>query len=1078
MITANECRDLLKTQFQLDFSQKENISQLMTKARWSDKAECFTNHFGSISNLNTYLTNIQNNTDTINNERKTVVSDVDAIKTSNTTKNTPETTHSAAQNIADTTAWILGELSTGIQTIWMYILYIILSFIILKIISNLTKKILRRGYAFLNNSRMIYMKILIPRWDSKLDREQAKEIAKDMKEKIGRMSQVYTNMHKLWRLSIIDKIKKKLFHKPKVILMYHYENGQLYYIVWVFPEYKKIIEGSIGAQYPNSSIEIINKPKIFQKKYNKIMPLQSQMDPIYTINMYKRMSDDPMNNTIDALGNISRYDTATIIIPIKPLTESQFNNKAKKQTDRLYKNLPIHTWWFFSKLWNFFVKVMKLIFTWKSPEEKDAKDVTMVRMVKAKEETLNDMAEEAGLPAFESWLMLISSSDNKERLTPNIEWLISAYNVYNNEYGNELIPLTNKAGLLWFIAKPLWRIAASYNLTNLFFNSNVFTTNELSSLFHFPDKTYNRSNTIEWMQYKVLPAPSNLPILPKEDETGFIMSGIVAEKYKKWKLSEILKDYKSHRAVWKKTVKEDKLEPIEKFTQSQLTDKEIITKDWKQFVKTQVKKDIYGYKIFKSGVLLGTNIYRNRYSPVYMKRNDRTRHHYCIGKSGTWKSVYMQSLARQDIWNGDGCCVIDPHGDLVEDILKFIPKERAKDVIYFDAGNEDRPMGLNLFEIDNIDEADRTVNDATEIFIKMFWPEIFGPRIQEYFKYGSLTLLEDFEDRPTILDVTRLYTDDAFREYKVSKVKNPVVKNFRDKTYNAMGDREKAEIIPYFSSKFVSFNTNRLIRNVIWQTKSAFNIADIMNNKKILLISLSKGKIWDMNAQLLGMILVSKIYNAAMGRAKMPEKDRQDFYLYVDEFQNFVSATFADILSEARKYRLCLIMAHQYIAQLESWKQEWGKWDVKAAVFGNVGTLQSFKVGAPDAEFLEKEYQPTLWSSDIAGIANYKAYIKLNIDNATTRPFSMNSIYTMDYKNDKIANILKEYSAKKYGRKRKFVDAEITARLWLDLEEVDKQQSEWKEIDVQDKAVQKIQPTIPTATQSPAIKPEPTDTTA
>jgi type IV secretory pathway TraG/TraD family ATPase VirD4 len=177
--------------------------------------------------------------------------------------------------------------------------------------------------------------------------------------------------------------------------------------------------------------------------------------------------------------------------------------------------------------------------------------------------------------------------------------------------------------------------------------------------------------------------------------------------------------------------------------------------------------------------------------------------------------------------------------------------------------------------------------------------------------------MEDFEDKPTLLDVPRLFTDDAYREYKVKKVQNPVVKNFREKTYNAMGDREKQEIIPYFTSKFVSFNTNRLIRNIIGQTHSAFDFADVMNNGKILLISLSKGKIGELNAQLLGMIIVSKIYNAAMARARIPEEQRKDFYLYVDEFQNFISGTFADILSEARKYRLSLIMAHQYIAQLE-----------------------------------------------------------------------------------------------------------------------------------------------------------------
>ncbi len=248
-------------------------------------------------------------------------------------------------------------------------------------------------------------------------------------------------------------------------------------------------------------------------------------------------------------------------------------------------------------------------------------------------------------------------------------------------------------------------------------------------------------------------------------------------------------------------------------------------------------------------------------------------------------------------------------------------------------------MGLNLYEINHIAQADRAVNDAVEIFLKMFGPEIFGPRIQEYFKYGSLTLLEDMEDGATLIDVPRLFTDEVFRAYKTKKAKNPVVRNFWDRTYNAMGDREKQEIIPYFTSKFVSFITNSLIRNIIGQTKSAFDFRDVMDNKKILLINLSKGKIGELNAQLLGMIIVSKIYNAAMSRADVAEKDREFFYLYVDEFQNFITDTFADILSEARKYKLCLIMAHQFIAQLDgSSGNNIGdkKSMVKDAVFGNV----------------------------------------------------------------------------------------------------------------------------------------------
>jgi len=1051
MATFEYCKTTLQEQFIKDFTQKDAPSKLMTDARWSYKSECIS-LFWWMSKINNFLTNVQNNYE----QQSDIYSNIQVSQQTwpaqtpvETAENTWENTHGAAS-----TEPIQGNNEISWFTQWLhtarhrFVVVVILLFLFL-ILKNIIKKLFKWWYAFFNHNRMIYLKVLVPRWDSKVDREQAKEVAKDMKEKIWRMSQVYANLSKLWKLNLMDKILYRFFRKPTVSLIYHYENWVLNFIIWCYPEYKTIIEWWIWAQYPESSIEIIKKPNIFKKKYSKVMPLQDEKDSVYTLKLYKKMSDDPINNIIDAIWNISRYDTATIMLNIKPLRD-EWNEEAKVKIDRLYKNLDLTPEWFFWKLWKLLKNFFNLMISWENPKWPKAEDVTMVRMVKAQEDTLNDMWEEAGAPAFESWLLLITSSDEKEKLSYNMENLIWSFSVYTDEYWNELEQLENKESILWFIAKPLWNLAAQYGLTNLFYKSNTFTTWELTWLFHLPDYTYNRANSIEWMQYKVVPAPSNLPTFIWWQETWYIISWSLAEAYKWWNLSDVLSEYKNHRAVWKKTVKDNKLVPIEEYKQKDLEWKEIIEKDGQKFVKEEIEKEVYWYKVFKDGILLGTNIYRNKYSPVYMKREDRTRHHYCIWKSWTWKSVFLQTLARQDMWNGDWLCVIDPHWDLVEDLLHYVPKERAKDVIFFDAWNEDRPMWLNLYEINNIDEADRTVNDATEIFLKMFGPEIFGPRIQEYFKYGSLTVLEDFEDRPTILDITRLFTDESFRERKVALVKNPTVRNFWEKTYNAMWDREKAEIIPYFSSKFVSFNTNRLIRNIIWQTKSAFNIEEVMNNQKILLISLSKWKIWDINAQLLWMILVSKIYNAAMWRAKMPEKERKDFYLYVDEFQNFVSWTFADILSEARKYRLALIMAHQYIAQLEAWqglnKSEWWKWDVKAAVFGNVWTMMSFKVGAPDAEFLEKEYQPVLWAWDITWIANYKAYIKLNIDNATTRPFSMNAIYTKDYNNPKIVDILKEYSAKKYWRDRRFVDAEMAARLWMwfeDEEENNTQNNKW-----------------------------------
>ena len=346
-------------------------------------------------------------------------------------------------------------------------------------------------------------------------------------------------------------------------------------------------------------------------------------------------------------------------------------------------------------------------------------------------------------------------------------------------------------------------------------------------------------------------------------------------------------------------------------------------------------------------------------------------------------------------------------------------------------------MGLNMLEIVATDpqmravEKDKCALDATSIFIKIFGEEVFSARLQHYFRNGALTLMDDDEEGGTLIDVPRLFVDDAFMKYKVSKVKNAVVKAFWDFEYANTGDREKQEMIPYFSSKFGPFITNTTIRNIIGQTKSAFNLRKVMDDRKVLMVNLSKGMIGDLNAQLLGLIFVSKINMAAMSRADIPEHERKDFFLYVDEFQNFATDTFGEILSEARKYHLALIMAHQFIAQIGGNSKD-GKPSIKDAVFGNAGTIMSFKVGADDAEYLEKEYAPLLSQQDIIGIANFTTYVKLNIDNATSRPFDMKTIWDNTYKNDKVADAIREYSRRNYARKKMYVDMEIERRMGID----------------------------------------------
>ena len=1131
-VSKDTCVTLLHNQFVKDFSQMNNISTLTADSRWENKTECLW--YYSFTEIKTDLQKwkqIEKEWIDKNDDEKPV-EEIVGNKFMATVQSLSEINYSNPK-----------EIGQSLLLIGKYLLMFFLLIIFLGIFIRMLRVFLRYFYWFCNSYRLVFLKVLLPRGDGKSDREQEKEIAKDMKEKIWRMSQVLWNLHKMNEVSTHEKVMQFLFWKHKLVFVYQYENWQLSCLVWTYPEYQEMVESAIASQYAAASIERVSRPKFFRKKYSDVQVLETKKDPLYTIKLYKNIPDDPINNIIDSMGKVSAEDTVSIVLVVKP-EKSVFNIRRQVAADRLYKNLDLYErkrrdrrnlinpfkWIEFAVFW----PRNKLISI-----KKEEKDVTMVRMVKAKEDSRNAMWEEAANPTFRSTISIIASSNVRERPRQIINNLESAYNVYSDEYSNSLECSNLKHDIFWSLFIPLWTAWVYMYLTWFFSKYSYFSTNELSSLFHFPDGLYNRSPVIEWMQYKVVAPPSNLPMFDDSGRNGRIISWTLAEKYKKWKLSTILDEYPHHWAVWTKTDKVENLKlleecsekekkehnvyeekngifvkvinksedlrpiseclggdimekdwiyfvtvktndwtvvkPISECSSEELSENNIIEKegmlyvkiikedeiikpisecsdqekqkngiaekDWKIFLVIEKEKQVRWYKTYKWWVLLWVNIYRNVYSPVYIKREDRTRHHYCIWKSGTWKSVFLQTLARQDIWNGDWLCLIDPHGDLAEDMLAYIPKERAKDVVYFEAGDEERPMGLNLYEIDNLDQADRTVNDATEIFLKMFWPEIFWPRIQEYFKYGSLTLLEDFEDRPTLLDVTRLFTDDSFREFKLKKVTNAVVRNWWEKTYNAMWDREKQEIIPYFSSKFVSFNTNRLIRNIIWQTKSAFTFDDIMNNQKILLINLSKGKIWEMNAQLLGMIIVSKVYNAAMARASIPESERKDFYLYVDEFQNFVSWTFADILSEARKYRLWLIMAHQYIAQLDPPKWLWDTWgwknDVKSAVFGNVWTMMSFKVGAPDAEFLEKEYAPVLSGQDIVWIANYKSYVKLNIDNATTRVFSMNSIYTQDYQNKKIVPILKEYSAKKYWRRREFVDAETRARLWLSIEEND-----------------------------------------
>ena len=429
----------------------------------------------------------------------------------------------------------------------------------------------------------------------------------------------------------------------------------------------------------------------------------------------------------------------------------------------------------------------------------------------------------------------------------------------------------------------------------------------------------------------------------------------------------------------------------------------------------------------KEGILLGHNIYRGEKIEIRMKREDRFRHFYVIGQTGTGKSSVLQVMIRQDLRNGDGLCVIDPHGSLIEDVLPFIPRHRADDVIYFNPSDMERPLGMNLLEGDTWEEKELVALDAMNIMIKLFDEETFGPRIQDYFRNGCLTLMSD-PAGGSLTDIVRLFTDDDFAKVKRQHVTNPIVASFWDHQMAKTGAREKQEMIPYFAAKFGQFVTNTMMRNIIGQTKSAFDISKAMQSGKILLMNLSKGSVGEINSKLLGLIIVQKIQMAALRREKIPKHERRDFFLYIDEFQNYVTDSIESILSEARKYRLSLNIAHQYLAQINDEKKKGT--NLKNAVFGNVGSMMCYKIGAQDAEEMAKEMKPVFSDQDLINIDKFKAVMKLSIDTQPSRPFSIIPCNPYTEEGDKeAAEAYKQLSRLKYGRDRDFVDREILKRI-------------------------------------------------
>ncbi len=425
------------------------------------------------------------------------------------------------------------------------------------------------------------------------------------------------------------------------------------------------------------------------------------------------------------------------------------------------------------------------------------------------------------------------------------------------------------------------------------------------------------------------------------------------------------------------------------------------------------------------GAVLGVNNFRGTAKEIRISPDDRLRHLYVIGQTGTGKSTLLKNVILHDIRSGAGVCMIDPHGSDVLDILSAVPPERLKDVIYFDPGATERPMGLNMMEYDPAHPEQKTlvVDELLGIFKKLFGavPESMGPAFEQYFRNAALLVMEAPELGNTLMDISRIFSDSNFRAKKLAACKNPIVLRFwQDIAMKTTGDQGLENYAPYVTNKFDAFTTNEIVRPIIAQQKSSFNFRDIMDNRKILLVNLAKGRIGELNANLLGLVIVGKFLLAALSRADSVGKDLPPFYLHIDEFQNFTTPSIATIFSEARKYKLSMTVAHQFISQLTE--------EIRDAVFGNVGSICAFRVGATDAEFLEKQFAPTFKQHDLMNIDNRNAYIRLLVHGRPATPFN---IETLPFEAGNMLHIdrIRQLSYLQYGRPRAEIEAELAKSL-------------------------------------------------
>jgi len=745
------------------------------------------------------------------------------------------------------------------------------------------------------------------------------------KEEIGSMEQL---------LGTLANLKEKksiwghlLYSEPYLALEIANpaDSEEIFFYLAVPKKFRESIEKQIHSYFPQASVEKVPEYTIFSPGgFTASAALTLKKSHALPITTYEHMEVDPLSEISNALSKLNTLEEGAVIQMILQPAGKTWRKLGKGIAHRMQQGKQLKD----AHNPSLAMELGKgLVQTFRNKPQAEILKPEPTQLTPEEQELLKKIETKASKVGFRTNIRLLACAKTQQRADEILAHIENAFAQFENHEINHFIVKKRLKGK---------KVAYDYIFRNFDEeNAVILSTEEISSIFHFPIST-TETPKIKWLKSGAAAPPLNIP---------------------------------------------------------------------------------------QEGILLGYNDYRGAETKIKLTDSDRRRHLYAIGQTGTGKSNFLQEMAKQDARDGKGFCFIDPHGDAIEDILTAIPKERAEDVIIFDPSDVERPFGLNMLEYDPKHPEQKTfvINEMIGIFDQLYdLKATGGPMFEQYARNAMLLIMEDPESGSTLMEISKVLADEDFRRMKLSKCKNPVVSDFWIKeAEKAGGDAALANMVPYITSKLTTFVSNDMMRPIIAQQKSTLNFREIMDSGKILLVKLSKGKIGEINAHLLGMVVVGKILMNALARGDMPEDQRKDFYLYLDEFQNVTTNSISQILSEARKYRLCLIIAHQFIGQLSE--------EISKAVFGNVGSMVALRVGPEDAEFLEKQFAPIFTASDLVNVDNYKGFARVLISGELSKPFNVN-FYPPTKGNQEIANFLKELSRLKYGRDADIVNREIMER--------------------------------------------------